>query len=80
MINSKKVLGDQVPTGKAKLAWNIPLIISCVITGLAAGWTGWNKTLKVGENAIPLGKYFIITFIILVVIGFFLPKKSSARG
>ena len=80
MINSKKVLGDQVPTGKAKLAWNIPLIISCVITGLAAGWTGWNKTLKVGENAIPLGKYFIITFIILVVIEFFLPKKSSARG
>ena len=59
---------------------NPPLIISCVITGLAAGWTGWNKTLKVGENAIPLGKYFIITFIILVVIGFFLPKKSSARG
>jgi len=80
MINSKKVLGDQVPTGKAKLAWNIPLIVSCVITGLAAGWTGWNKTLKVGENAIPLGKYFIITFVILVVIGFFLPKKSSARG
>ena len=79
MINSKKVLGDQVPTGKAKLAWNIPLIISCVITGLAATWTGWNKTLKVGENAIPLGKYFIITFVILVVIGFFLPKKSSAR-
>ena len=73
MINSKKVLGDQVPTGKAKLAWNIPLVISLIITGLAAGWTVWNKKL----NDIPLGKYFIITFVILVAIGFFLPKKNS---
>jgi hypothetical protein len=77
MINSKKVLGDQVPTGKAKLAWNIPLVISLVITGFAAGWTGWGKTLTVGDSVIPLGKYFIITFAILVVIGFFLPKKES---
>ncbi|MDP7306985.1 MAG: divalent metal cation transporter, partial [Roseibacillus sp.] len=80
MINSKKVLGDQVPTGRARLAWNIPLVISCIITGLAAGWTGWNKTLAVGENVIPLGKYFIIVFVILVVIGFFLPRKSKSHS
>ncbi|MFP6859362.1 MAG: divalent metal cation transporter [Roseibacillus sp.] len=83
MINSKKVLGDQVPTGRAKLAWNIPLISALVITGLAAGWTGWNKTLDIKNAAgevtttLELGKWFIIIFAILVVIGFFLPKKGT---
>ena len=79
MINSGKVLGDEVPQGKSKLMWNIPLLISLIITGAAAGWTGWNKTLKVGENTYPLGKWFIIIFAILVVIGFFLPKKNNEK-
>ena len=83
MINSKKVLGDQVPTGRAKLAWNIPLISALVITGLAAGWTGWNKKLIIKNEAgeittdLAMGKWFIIIFAILVVIGFFLPKKET---
>ena len=85
MINSKKVLGDQVPTGGAKLAWNIPLIISRLITGVAAGWTGWNKTLDLKNDAgeivkHPVGKWFIIIFAILVVIGFFLPRKGKTAS
>jgi hypothetical protein len=86
MINSRKVLGDQVPRGKARLAWNIPLVISCVITGLAAGWTGWNKKLTIKNDAgeittdLAMGKWFIIIFAILVVIGFFLPRKSRSHS
>lgn len=77
MLNSKRVLGDQVPTGKARLAWNIPLVISLLITGLAAGWTGWHKKLTVGETTYDLGKWFIIIFVILVAIGFAMPKKKN---
>jgi Mn2+/Fe2+ NRAMP family transporter len=82
MINSKKVLGDQVPRGVKRLAWNIPLVLSLGITGLTAGWTGWNKTLGIKNGAgelvkYPLGKWFIIAFAILVVIGFFVPRKQA---
>ena len=82
MINSKKVLGDQVPRGAKRLAWNIPLVLSLGITGLTAGWTGWNKTLGIKNEAgelvkYPLGKWFIIAFAILVVIGFFVPRKQA---
>ncbi|MFK7852091.1 MAG: hypothetical protein AB8D78_14035 [Akkermansiaceae bacterium] len=76
MINSKKVLGDQVPTGLKRIAWNVPLMIALVITGAAAGWTGWNKTMKIGENSYALGQWLIIGFSILVVVGFFLTKKT----
>ena len=82
MINSKKVLGENVPSGAKKLWWNIPLLISLVITGAAAGWTGWNKKLDIKNSAgeitatYPLGQWLIIGFSVLVVIGFFLPKKT----
>ncbi|MEM9236928.1 MAG: divalent metal cation transporter [Verrucomicrobiota bacterium] len=80
MINSRKVLGDQVPTGARRLAWNIPLIIALLITGLAAGWTGWNKKLSIGEASYPLGQWLIIGFSILVVIGFFLAKGRRTNS
>ena len=84
MINSRKVLGAHVPRGKKALAWNIPLLLSLGITGVAAGWTGWNKTLTITNGAgkaatYPLGKWFNILFALLVVIGFFFPKKDARR-
>lgn len=69
MMNSKRLLGENVPKGAARVTWNILMGLSVVITGAAAAWTGWNKKLPVGEgDPIALGKYAMIGFIIAAVI------------
>ncbi|WDE95531.1 divalent metal cation transporter [Lentisphaera profundi] len=69
MMNSKKVLGENIPKGNKRVIWNVLTGLSLVITGVAAGHTAWNKTMTVGDTSIAFGKYFLIIFIILVIIG-----------
>ncbi|MFT5496825.1 MAG: Mn2+/Fe2+ NRAMP family transporter [Kiritimatiellia bacterium] len=76
MMNSKRLLGDNVPVGGKKIVWNVLMGVSLLITGYAALTTGWEK--KLGDFA--FGKWAIILFLIATVIGFFFRKKDDPAG
>ena len=80
MMNSKRLLGDNVPVGGKKITWNVLMGVSLLITGYAALTTGWAKTLSVAGNKIAFGKWAIILFLVATIIGFFFKKKAPHTG
>ncbi|MDA7524485.1 divalent metal cation transporter [Verrucomicrobia bacterium] len=77
MMNSKKVLGDHLPTGGKRLVWNGLMGLAFIIMAPAAAWKAWTTNLTIGEQVIPFGKYALITFIVLVIAGFFFKEKET---
>ena len=65
LINNKRVLGRERPEGKARWLWNAFLLLALGIMGSAAFYVAWNKTW----GDIPFGRYALIGFGILLVIG-----------
>ncbi len=65
LINNKRVLGRERPEGKARWLWNAFLLLALGIMGSAAFYVAWNKTW----GDIPFGRYALIVFGILLVIG-----------
>ncbi len=48
LLNSKKVMGDQRPEGRARLLWNAFLVPTALIVTFASGWTVWMKLGALG--------------------------------
>lgn len=65
LINNKRVLGRERPEGKARWLWNAFLLLALGIMGSAAFYVAWNKTW----GDVPFGRYALIAFGILLVIG-----------
>jgi len=63
MMNSSRLLKDDLPRGKSRLIWNLLLGTSLLITGLAAGHTATTKTLP---NGFPIGTVGLGVFLALV--------------
>ncbi|MGA0903937.1 MAG: hypothetical protein ACO3RY_07535 [Opitutales bacterium] len=63
MMNSSRLLKDDLPRGKSRLIWNLLLGTSLMITGLAAGHTATTKTLP---NGFPIGTVGLGVFLALV--------------
>ena len=80
LMNSKKVLGRERPSGGFRLIWNAGMLFALAIMGTAAVYVAWNK--KWGD--IAFGKYALIIYGVLLVIGHFhlkttrLEKKVAA--
>ena len=72
LMNNKKVLGRERPQGGARLAWNAAMMAALAIMGSAAVWVAWNK--KWGD--VPFGRYALIIYGVLLVIGHFHLKTS----
>ena len=72
LMNNKKLLGRERPQGGAKLAWNTAMMAALAIMGSAAVWVAWNK--KWGD--VPFGRYALIIYGVLLVIGHFHLKTS----
>ena len=64
MFNSKKILGDQLLPSSKRNKYNILIAASFIITALASGWTAWNKSIA----DVPVGKIFLIVFIVLIIL------------
>ena len=73
LINNRKVLGKDRPKGTARWIWNTALLIALAIMGSAAFLTAWNKTLE----GLPVGRYALIIFGVLLIIGHFHLKNSK---
>ena len=72
LMNSKKVLGRERPTGGFRLIWNTGMLFALAIMGTAAVYVAWNK--KWGDVA--FGKYALIIYGVMLVIGHFHLKTS----
>ena len=75
LINNRKVLGKERPQGMARWIWNTTLLIALAVMGSAAFLTAWNKTLE----GFPVGRYALIAFGVLLLIGHFHLKTRSLR-
>lgn len=67
MMNSRRLLKEDMPKGGRRILWNTLMGISLVTTGLAAGWTAVNKHL----GGFPIGKVGLVVFVFLVIAGHF---------
>jgi hypothetical protein len=63
MMNSSRLLKEDLPRGNSRLVWNLLLGTSLLITGLAAGHTATTKTLP---NGFPIGTVGLGVFLALV--------------
>lgn len=77
MMNSKKVLGEHLPTGTKRLVWNGLMGLAFVIMAPAAAWKALTTNLTIGENTYAFGKMALIAFIVLVIVGFFFKEKED---
>jgi Mn2+/Fe2+ NRAMP family transporter len=75
MMNSRRLLKDEMPSGVNRFIWNTLIIVSLVTTGLAAGWTALNK--NIGD--FPIGKIGLVSFCVLVVAGHFYMRAKHAK-
>ncbi len=65
MMNSKKLLGDAMPTGVKRIIWNIFMIIATSLATLGSVWGIKDKSL----GSVPVGRIGIAVLLILFIIG-----------
>ena len=75
MMNSRKLLGDSLPTGRNRITWNALMGITLAVTGTASIVTAWGASLSIAGTLLPIGKIFIIGYGIAIVIGHYYLKN-----
>lgn len=68
IMNSKRVMGDALPTGKARWIWNILLGISTVVIGSGALYTAASKKLTIAGTVMPIGIIAMVVMAVLIVV------------
>ncbi|MEX0326834.1 MAG: divalent metal cation transporter [Puniceicoccaceae bacterium] len=79
MINSRQLLGESMPRGRYRILWNSLLGLVLLITGSASLATSWGKSMAIGGTAVPVGRIFIIGYLIAVILGHFYMKAKSRQ-
>jgi hypothetical protein len=54
LLNSRSLLGDEMPRGAKRFLWNTLTILSAIIVTIAASYMIWNRGGWVGVSAIVL--------------------------
>ncbi|MDF1657609.1 MAG: divalent metal cation transporter [Verrucomicrobiales bacterium] len=65
MMNSKKLLGNAMPTGGSRVIWNVLMFIATGLATFGSVWALKDKNL----GAFPMGKVGIGVLVVLFVIG-----------
>lgn len=79
MMNSKKILGDARPTGRARVIWNVLMVFATSIATFGSLWTLQGKAGA--DNWIGyVAKGGIVFLILLFVIGTFSFLKNEKKG
>jgi hypothetical protein len=81
MMNSKSLLGENRPKGRARVIWNTLMGVSLAVTGAASASTAWTRTIDLGEwKNFPFGKVFLIGFGLAIVAGHFYMKNKQRQA
>ena len=68
IMNSKRVMGDALPTGRARWIWNVLLGISTVVIGSGALYTAASKKLTIAGTQLPIGIIAMVVMAVLIVV------------
>ncbi len=75
MMNSRKILGDDTPTGFSSVVWNVLMGVSVIGATIAAGSAIWTSIQKPNEG--PIVITIAAFFFLAVVIGFVRKRKTG---
>ena len=79
MMNSKRILGDEKPTGVSMLVWNVLMIISvvgAVIAAKAAIEAQMSKSAAAYNSIVAI----LVVYGLLIVFGFFYRRNKAAAA
>ena len=65
LMNSKSLLGDAMPTGAARIRWNVLMIIATAIASFASIWGLKGRTYE----GLPIGNVALGVIAVLMVVG-----------
>lgn len=68
LMNSRAVLGDDLPKGGARVIWNVLMGVACGLATIGAGWSIWAKA----------GYYGVGGVVALVVLALFVQVKRAS--
>lgn len=83
LMNSRKLLGDSMPTGFARVRWNLLMGIATLVATFASAWGLLNKNLSVFGSTIPIGNIALAVLAILLVLGivsFLIKNQKQTAG
>ena len=66
LMNSRRVLGDSLPTGLARLRWNVLMVFATTVAAFGSIWGLMDKKLPGG---FPIGKVALAALFALLVLG-----------
>lgn len=72
MMNSKRLLGDDMPTGTTRIVWNILMGIATGLTTVGAVWQVWQKAGIYGMAAVGV-------LLIVILFGFTMRSEAPAK-
>ena len=75
MMNSRRLLGDEKPTGGRMVAWNVLMGVSVLGAIVAAGAAIMEKAADPVAGRVVIG--IAVVYVILVAIGFLVKKPDS---
>jgi Mn2+/Fe2+ NRAMP family transporter len=81
LMNSPRALGDQLPTGAARLWWNLLMGIALILSTISAVWVIWNET-RVYQGIASgraIGLTLLVGFIVLALIAH-VARMGKRRG
>jgi len=61
MMNNKTILGNDMPTGKKRLVWNVLMIGACTFAAIGSLWSLWSKLGWIGLVLFGLFIVIVIT-------------------
>ena len=80
LMNSKRALGDSMPTGGKRLVWNVLMTVATLAAGFGSAWGLFGKKMDLpGYPGFPLGNCALAALAILLVMGLvgFLGKQKE---
>lgn len=83
LMNSRRALGDSMPSGFKRLFWNILMVFATVVAGFASAWGLRGKSMKLPfDMSLPIGNLAIGALVVLLMIGLygFLSRQAEYKN
>ena len=83
LMNSRRALGDSMPTGFSRLVWNILMTTATVIASFGSVWGLMGRSLRVWGYPFPIGNVALAALAVLFVLGilgFFRKQAEQASS
>jgi Mn2+/Fe2+ NRAMP family transporter len=78
LMNSRRALGDSMPTGAKRLFWNVLMIFATVVAGFGSAWGLRGKQMGI----VPIGNIALVALAVLLILGLvgFLRKQAEHKN